>query len=455
LDVYLSEDDIAYMRYPMDILIHQLQKRNIASDGTVYLSNPVKYVWSPDVTTSRLIIGGEDIWVQDPSTTLYYTTKYGTNTTIRDLRSYLNIDYTKLLGIPVMNVRTSQIVNGKVFIFSTDSRLVVYDMSKPFNSTDAYTIVTLYPFADITSSCYDGKYIYACGYRKSYIFEIDPNNPTGYKYTTYDFTTIGFVYAVLSDGITIYIIGNVQMTWMKSTDFRYSSVRCILYKNLINFLTGPPSTNINNYLFSYADLTKSVDGTTIIGFYSLVYVDQPFSPSQYTVLSSPWRGQINVSADPSFSTRERLQTIDTSLVSSIGTPYSNYSSNVTIGNYNYLVPSNPQTDFAVTNFGSNVFISSFNLNTNQGYAIGAYDGSKYMYMFPSSMFTTVTRFIAKPIFKMYYSFCLDTSSSEPSGALNFSRTSIRIPNSTSGIIYAVNYNILRIKEGMASILYAS
>jgi hypothetical protein len=65
------------------------------------------------------------------------------------------------------------------------------------------------------------------------------------------------------------------------------------------------------------------------------------------------------------------------------------------------------------------------------------------------------------------SYCLDTSKLQPTGTLNFSRLdSYRIitPSNSSlallaggstGYIYAVNYNILRIQKGMGSMLYSS
>lgn len=62
-------------------------------------------------------------------------------------------------------------------------------------------------------------------------------------------------------------------------------------------------------------------------------------------------------------------------------------------------------------------------------------------------------------------FCLDTSKLQPTGTLNFSRIdSYRLltnpPNTWSGLtgaqyIYAVNYNILRIQNGMGALLYAN
>lgn len=58
-----------------------------------------------------------------------------------------------------------------------------------------------------------------------------------------------------------------------------------------------------------------------------------------------------------------------------------------------------------------------------------------------------------------YPFCLDTSKLQPTGSLNFSRLdSARIVNDTANSdkdIYAVNYNVLRIENGMGGLLYSN
>ena len=58
-----------------------------------------------------------------------------------------------------------------------------------------------------------------------------------------------------------------------------------------------------------------------------------------------------------------------------------------------------------------------------------------------------------------YPFCLETGKLQPTGTLNFSRLdSARIINDTlnsSDDIYAVNYNILRIENGMGGLLYSN
>lgn len=58
-----------------------------------------------------------------------------------------------------------------------------------------------------------------------------------------------------------------------------------------------------------------------------------------------------------------------------------------------------------------------------------------------------------------YPFCLDTAKHQPTGTLNFSRLdSARLISETDNItakIYAVNYNMLKINNGMAGLMYAN
>ena len=58
-----------------------------------------------------------------------------------------------------------------------------------------------------------------------------------------------------------------------------------------------------------------------------------------------------------------------------------------------------------------------------------------------------------------YPFCLDTAKHQPTGTLNFSRIdSARIISESNTIdadVYAVNYNILRIQNGMGGVVYAN
>lgn len=58
-----------------------------------------------------------------------------------------------------------------------------------------------------------------------------------------------------------------------------------------------------------------------------------------------------------------------------------------------------------------------------------------------------------------YPFCLDTSKLQPTGSLNFSRLdSARLVSQTDNVtdtVYAVNYNVLRIENGMGGLMYAN
>jgi hypothetical protein len=56
-------------------------------------------------------------------------------------------------------------------------------------------------------------------------------------------------------------------------------------------------------------------------------------------------------------------------------------------------------------------------------------------------------------------FCLDTAKVQPTGSLNFSRLdSARLVSdgaSFNNTIYAVNYNVLRIENGMGGLMYSN
>ena len=67
--------------------------------------------------------------------------------------------------------------------------------------------------------------------------------------------------------------------------------------------------------------------------------------------------------------------------------------------------------------------------------------------------------LAQPKQVFFYPFCLDAAKLQPTGTLNFSRLdSARIINeklNSSDDIYAVNYNVLRIENGMGGLLYSN
>jgi hypothetical protein len=75
---------------------------------------------------------------------------------------------------------------------------------------------------------------------------------------------------------------------------------------------------------------------------------------------------------------------------------------------------------------------------------------------PSYYHTTQSSSNAENLF--IHPFCLETSRNQPNGSLNFSRVSsfeIHCTRAITRPIYAVNYNILRIQNGLAGLLYAN
>lgn len=113
---------------------------------------------------------------------------------------------------------------------------------------------------------------------------------------------------------------------------------------------------------------------------------------------------------------------------------------------------------------SNAVASNFFLNTNKAkLQINGTDLADYKFVVPH--FTQTQSYYSAPYAVgntddyMLYSWCMDTSKLQPSGSLNFSRLdSARLISETGTIddnVYAVNYNILHIENGLGGLLYAN
>jgi hypothetical protein len=112
---------------------------------------------------------------------------------------------------------------------------------------------------------------------------------------------------------------------------------------------------------------------------------------------------------------------------------------------------------------SNVVADSVNTATNRiKLQINGTDVTDFKFIDPH--YTSVTSYYHAPHAMTDDSlytlpFCLDTSRVQPTGSLNFSRLdSARIVSETASFkdtIYAVNYNILRIENGMGGLMYSN
>lgn len=116
----------------------------------------------------------------------------------------------------------------------------------------------------------------------------------------------------------------------------------------------------------------------------------------------------------------------------------------------YLASSDTTTDGALTSESNKIKIEI------NGLDIGTFKWAKPHFIDVMTYYHT--NFVTSPDFFLYC-FCLSTSSLQPTGTLNFSRLdSVKIVSQSiviSDPIYAVNYNILRIENGMAGLIYAN
>lgn len=116
----------------------------------------------------------------------------------------------------------------------------------------------------------------------------------------------------------------------------------------------------------------------------------------------------------------------------------------------YLASSDTTTNGALTSPSNKV-----KLNIN-GFDVSNFKWGKPHFIDVMSYYHT--NFVTSPDFFLYC-FCLSTSSLQPTGTLNFSRlNSAKLMSESQSIndpIYAVNYNILRVQNGMAGLLYAN
>jgi len=116
----------------------------------------------------------------------------------------------------------------------------------------------------------------------------------------------------------------------------------------------------------------------------------------------------------------------------------------------YLACSNTSSEGALTSTDNKIKLSINSVD------IGIYKWAKPHFIDIMNYYHT--NFVTSPDFFLYC-FCLNTSSLQPTGTLNFSRLdSAKIHSQKKPItdpIYAVNYNILRVDNGMAGLMYAN
>ena len=116
----------------------------------------------------------------------------------------------------------------------------------------------------------------------------------------------------------------------------------------------------------------------------------------------------------------------------------------------YIACSNTNMESTLTSIDNKIKISI------NGTDIGIYKWAKPHFVDVQSYYHT--NFVTSPDC-FVHCFCLNTSSLQPTGSLNFSRLdSVKIHSESRPLIdpiYAVNYNILRVNNGCAGLMYAN
>lgn len=450
--VFLDEVDRNYFKKPFDLLIHQIQKAPINTDGSVYLSHPVKCIFSGDFESNVVTINGVDIVNPSPEIPLYYTNRYISKTDITGDRNYTFVDYSNLLGIQPIGIQTARFVNGNVFMFSSLANpavVVVYNTANIFTSSDSYIVKTLDRFVDFSSSSYDGvNSIFATGFSQPFSYRIDLTT-SNFNYTVRNLTVqspnLGTVYGTVVNSTNIHWFGSKGLYVLKKSDFENPSILPTFKDYRTELLVGDPNSSLR--IFTYAEL---VNDTTINVY--VTHTQVAGNPSILEIYNPPKVGSLRI---PELTRISYGDAQTTSISSLIISGLANYSANVVIGNYNYLSPGKDTVPFARVKNGLLTFDKTKVLRYPQKYQFIAYDGNKYAYLIPGGTDRYITRFDSNPTFSFFRSFCTDTQSMYSSGFLNFSRTKISFPAGTRGNVWALNYNILRFMNGMANIMYAN
>lgn len=582
---YLSSQERADLTRT-DILINQIQKKSVDTDGTVCLRNAVKYMWSNNVAASKLIINGFDWTAPTPETALYYHTRYGKPGGFNDPDSYTTYDLFSSLKIAQSTIRTTQTLNGNVYLFTTSGYVITNNLQ-----TGTYK-TTLLTGSDLTTSANDGSNVYVCSYYAPIMYKI---SPTGTLVSSTTIASVANVYSIVTYRGTslIYVMGdtkyrsynitnqalssvvsyqkgseiyiyaemptaasmNVYTAYVRTVpDPNFPNVACLIHGTPTDVSFNKVAITSNtalstNYILGDGSIAFSpttairftIGGTLPTTFEMWFYFNQ--LPASATIVSI---GAANVQIQGGklkygstagstaiiVGTWYFLQvTATTAYVNgaqdAIGTGFLGVTVpplTVTIGNFNgnaeeiritngavtratapptapfpdlgtfdinyqignipnlgtgthSLVPFSPnQMSNVVSPLGAYCsavsapdvtylvpsasgrlaqYTSSYTMQlpVTEGLSTGAFDG-RYLIMYPANSRLVIV-YDSLLRYNMFVPFCLDSSSQTPCGHLNFSRVSLQIPNVKSGTVYAVNWNILRIQNGLGGILYAN
>jgi len=388
-----------------DMIIHQVYKLNLIDGKPLSLHGAVKYIASRDVYQPNQIIhnGIKNDFVPEADVYLYkHTNTYSPYKISESYYDFFPIDFQP---------KTCQRLGSYIYIFSSNGKgIFKQGVDKIYNSPTAFHRLSSL-IEDVTTSIVVGDVIYAAGYSSGKIMKIDS---TGSQ-TIVTSLIRHPVNLIHSYSDRLILVGSYELS-------EY------------NITTG--------VIYSTSDFTTA--GTTIIVPLSVAHDSSNLIGAAVLWYSS----QVNDVIRYDLSTRllTPYPTFNYGISSDInGIPFDQYSTSIILGTDSYYISVNG----GVFNYNFSKFINL----PNPTYLTMIYDGDGYIYLYPYNG-SVVCRFSTNKPISLFLPFCLNTSSSS-CGSVYFDNNSELILNGTgNGIVYSVRYNILRIQNGMAGILYA-
>ena len=389
--VYAFTDEV----FPdTDILLQQVYKVQVSENTPIKLNGMIKCMISDTLDQPTFInYSGVDCNVPPLEVCKYNHTTFsdGENQFV-----YAAIN----LGMP----RTCQRLGDTIFIFHSSQPIVyMYDTKSYFGIQGNYKPISI-PFSGVWSSCADGTYVYACSLDGN-LFKLDRyGNVILLNYTaTHD------VYAVYCYDDRLYLIGTNNITIYDNGS--------VTVKSLDGFYNG-----------SFFALGHPVFGNVIL----------LFGGNNST---SIWVEYIDAGASGSFVYTDNLIVADYGTV--LFNTYDQLSASIFVDGVQYIASGYNNT-FQV---GTKVYQLQ---QQEQPYLSLIHDGRTYVYVYGAS---GVFRYETSRV-TCFVPYCLDASSSESTGFLNFNMLGdVIFKGCGTGTLYTVSYNFLRIQNGMSGILY--
>jgi hypothetical protein len=304
--------------------------------------------------------------------------------------------YFKFVNLDLGMPRTCQRINDKIFIFSSLKPIVyLYDTDTYYGSDTNYIQIHT-GFTGVLSSCTDGSLVYAST-TEGDLFSIDSNG----TFTNLNVKVDHEVYGMHYFRNKVYMIGLKNIT--------------VFDGNRISEKIGLYGEHNGSFVDEQNRLVLfRSEGNKITVFY-----------------------ENNVTSELDFLSELEYG-------SQLFNLYNQFSSSIVVNGVTYIA-SGYNNIFQV---GSDVYNIP---RQEQEYMTLVYDGKNAVFVFG---YNSIFRYsIVK--YNMFVPFCLDVNSSESTGYLNTNMIrEVKFTGTGNGVLYTVNYNFLRIQNGMTGILYA-